>query len=296
MADYRKRIIDEWKPRGLRFFEETMWSSSLKQSDLEKIRDFLSFNNFSNVDVCLAIPPDNTTQRIRWLRCYQSDQCVSVAYGVPIPAGSNHLKLTMGFEHAKERDEQHSHSIAAANAIRLIFGVPAARELMLVSHFSDDNSDSGAYSDTGYASPFDNQSINLFESPKIEEAELIHIPQEASFLLNKAFVQPYAQERFILMWLAFEAIVHSFPGNGSNGEKRQKFFARELNSDIVNTEVQRLFKIRNDIFKEGAFPHANVDEECWSLYAVLQLAIMKDCPQRQAFLSGYETTLTRQRN
>lgn len=291
MTNYRKRIIDEWKPLGLRYFEETMWSSSLQQKDLPKIREFLSTNNFSDVDVALAIPPDDTIERIQWLRYYQSDQCVSASYGVRIPAGSNHLKVTLGFVSAEERGEQYSNSIAAANAIRLIFGVPAARELVFGGHFSEEDFNSGAYSDLGYASPFDNQSINLFENPPVEKAELTGIPQEASILLDKAFAQPFAHERFILMWLAFEAIVHSFPGGGDNGQKRQRFFTQELNSDLVNDEVYRLFKFRSSIFKEGIFPHAKVDEECWSLYAVLQLAVMKDCPQRRAFLEGFEATL-----
>ncbi|MBC7103165.1 MAG: hypothetical protein H5U13_08095 [Parvibaculum sp.] len=295
MTDYRKRIIDEWTHLGFRYFEETMWSSSLQQKDLPKIKGLLSINNFSNVDVALAIPQDDTIERIRWLRYYQIDQCMSVPYGVRIPTGSNHLKFTLGFTNAEERGNQYSNSIAAANIIRLIFGVPAARELMLASHFSDENSDSGPYSDIGYASPFDNQSINLFENPPIEKTELNNIPQEASLLLDKAFVQPYAHERFILMWLAFEAIVHSFPGGGDNGEKRQRFFVQELNSNTINEEVYRLFKFRNSIFKEGVFSNTNVDDECWSLYAVLQLAIMKDCPQRQAFLEGYEKILNQRR-
>ena len=101
----------------------------------------------------------------------------------------------------------------------------------------------------------------------------------------------FPNERFILMWLAFEAIMRSHPGRAENGKKREKLFKDELKSDIVSKEVLRLFKLRNNAFKESRFSHPHFDQECWSLYAVLQLAIMKDCPQRSAFLSGYENTL-----
>lgn len=290
--NFRTRLIEEWKPQGLCFFEETLWSSSVQQIDLPKIRAFLSKNDIQNVDVALMRPTNNESCRTRWHRYYNSSgQCISSNHQVPIPVDSNHLKLTFGYKSAEERESHHRQVFVVAGAIRLVFGATAARELVFNGTFSEENPDAEFSSDVGYASPFDSQSLNLFENPPIEDTVLKQIPAEASILLDGAFVQPYPQERFILMWLAFEAIVHSFPGEGGNGEKRQRFCRQELRSDIVNKEVRRLFNFRNSIFKEGVFLNTKVDDECWSLYAVLQLAVMKDGPQRQAFLSSFEGQL-----
>ena len=131
----------------------------------------------------------------------------------------------------------------------------------------------------------------MFDAPAIEDAEVMKMPDEATILLDKAFSQTYPAERFILMWLAFETIINSLPGEETNGKKRQKFFNDDLKSDIINNEVHRLFRLRNDIFKEGKIFKPDIEKECWSLYSVMQLTIMRNCPQRQAFLSGYEKIL-----
>ncbi len=94
------------------------------------------------------------------------------------------------------------------------------------------------------------------------------------------------------MWLAFEAIINSFHGKEANGKKRESFFKDALKSDVINKEVFRLFKLRCDIFKEGKVSVHNIEKECWSLYSVIQLTIMKDCEQRQAFVYGYEKILS----
>ena len=300
MNNYRVRLINEWAARGFKFFEDTVWTSSLQKADLPKIRGFLTTSDFNNVHASILIPQNDNTFRIKWVRYYQaSGQCVSRGHPVPIPAGSNHLKLTFCYDSAETRERRRNQTVVVANALRLVFGVPVARELILVSRFSEEEIEAGISSDVGYASPFDTQLLNMFESPPIDGAELIPFPEEAAILLDKAFAQTFPNERFILMWLAFEAIMHSHPGKAENGKKREKFFREELKSDIVNKEVFRLFQVRNSAFKEGRFSHPHFDEECWSLYVALQLALMKDCPQRYAFLSGYENTLkqqARQRN
>lgn len=220
-----------------------------------------------------------------------SGQCISLMQQVPIPTESNHLKLTFCYTSAEMRHDSRTQTIVVANALRLVFGVPVARELIITRYFSEDKSESEIFSDEGYASLFDTQSLNMFNSPAIEEAELIKIPEEAAILLDKSFAQTYPSERFILLWLAFEAIIHSVIEKGSNGEKRKTFFKDILKSDIANDEVYRLFNLRCAIFKEGQTSDKNIENDCWSLYAALQLLIMKDCEQRRAFLSGYENTV-----
>lgn len=90
------------------------------------------------------------------------------------------------------------------------------------------------------------------------------------------------------MWVSFEAIINSIYLSDNNGNKRVKYFKEELKSNIVNDEVYRLFKLRCAVFKESKFEHEQFDEENWSLYTAVQLAMMEDCPQRTAFLRGYE--------
>jgi hypothetical protein len=292
MDSFRLRLLSEWSAKGYKFFEETVWSSSIQKADLPKVNNLLKTNGFDNVDVSLINPPDDKTCRMRWNRHYEtSGQCVSVMHQIPIPAHSNHLKLTFAYISEEARQEHRNQIIVAANVLRLVFGVPIARELIFDTKFSDKKLDVGISSDVGYASPFDTQNLNMFEAPPIEEATLIAIPEEAAILLDKAFAQPFPDERFILMWLAFEAVMHSHPGRAENGKKREKYFREELKSVIVNQEVFRLFQLRNDVFKEGRFSNPQIDQECWNVYAVLQLAIMKDCPQRTAFLAGFENTL-----
>jgi len=175
-----------------------------------------------------------------------------------------------------------------ANALRLVFGVPIARELIQTTLFGE-NEESATLSDEGFASVFDTQSINLFTDPSIEDAALIDIPEEAAFLLDRAFGQTYPGERFILMWLAFETIINAAIDTGSNGRKREEYFRGVLGSDIANAEVHRLFDLRCALFKEGRLISSNsIEEDSWSLYAALQLAAMKESELRRAFLSGFE--------
>ncbi|MBD3843549.1 MAG: hypothetical protein IE909_17045 [Campylobacterales bacterium] len=294
MDEFKKRIIEEWKEHEFCFFRETIWSSSLQKEDLSRIRSFLAANNFNNIDVSLVIPPNDDTKRMRWTTHYQtSGQCISSMRYESIPAKSNNLKLTFCYSSEEQSHENNTELAVCVNSLRLVFGVPIARELIYVRHFSNDESEPRALSEEGFASFFDTQSLNMFDDPAIEKVILNHLPEEAAILLDKSFSQTYPAERFILMWLAFEAIIHSFPGNGKNGEKREIFCRNHLNSEIVNEEVYRLFKLRGDIFKEGKVLDSNssLEKECWTLYAVIQLAIMQDCPQRRAFLSGLENTL-----
>ena len=292
MDKFRDRIIKEFGSYGFKFFRETIWSSSLQLADLPRVRNFLSKNNFKYIDVSLVRPQDDKTYRMRWSTHYQqSGQCISSMHEVPIPAESNNLKLTFCYATSEMRHDSRAQTIVVANALRLVFGVPLARELIITRYFSKDKKESDFFSDEGYASLFDTQELNMFNNPAIEEAELLKIPEEAAMLLDKSLAQTYPSERFILMWLAFEAIIHSVIDKGSNGEKRKNYFKYILKSDIANDEVYRLFNVRCAIFKEGQSSGQNIENDCWSLYAALQLLIMKDCEQRRAFLSGYENTV-----
>lgn len=209
------------------------------------------------------------------------------------------LKLTFFYDSVVERDQRRVQSVLVANALRMMFGVPIARELVLVRHgelILHEKCVISDLSDVGFASAFDTQNLNIFDNLPIEEAKLRPMPLEASTLLDSAFVQHYPYERFIMMWLAFEAVVHTHSGSGTNGRKRQRYFLEELGSQIACDEVKRIFGIRNDTFKEGRLENIDFDQICWSLYAALQLALMEECPQRTAYLSGYEDYIKTQAN
>lgn len=286
---FHERIAEEFGQQGMKFFRETVWSSSLQKVDLPRIRKFLAKNSFEAIDVALSLPIDDSAFRMRWATHYLADgQCISTMVQVPIPKDSNYLKLTFGYPNKAMRESSQPQTIVVANALRLVFGVPVARELIQSTLFGE-NEETATQSDEGFASVFDTQSLNLFTDPSIEDAALIHIPEEAAFLLHKAFGQTYPGERFILMWLAFETIINAVIDTGSNGRKREEYFKVVLGSDIANTEVHRLFNLRCALFKEGRLINSNsIEEESWALYAALQLAVMKESEQRRAFLSGFE--------
>ncbi|MBP1314186.1 hypothetical protein [Herbaspirillum sp. 1130] len=285
--NYRERIVEEFGNRGFHYFSELVWSSSLEQPDLERVRTFLKINGFEDIDVSLIRPLDDSTQRLKWNRYYdQTGQCLVTAAPVSLPVGSNNLKLVFAYATEEIRGNDQARTIVVANALRLIFGVPAARELLLYSVF--DKKTSSTHSDVNYASFFDVQSLHRYDDPPIQEAKLSRIPAEAAFLLEKAFAQINPGERFILMWLAFETVVSAVIDTGNNGEKREAFFQNVLQSSIVNAEVFRLFRLRCEIFKEGRQINANIEDDCVSLYCALQLAVLGDCEQRRAFLRGYE--------
>lgn len=292
MDNFKNTMIQEWSQIGFSVFKETIWSSSMKQMDLPKIRCFLEQNDIKNVDVSIVIPQNNDTPRMRWAKHYErSGQCVSSIREEFIPENSNNLKLTFCYRSKQEEKENEAQAVYTVNILRLIFGVPVARELVVIRHFSNDNNDPTRHSDTDFASMFDTQLLNMFNDPPIEQSKLIEVPVEATILLDKAFFQTYPAERFILMWLAFETIINSFPGDEKNGDKRKKYFKDDLNSDVINDEIYRLFRLRCDMFKEGKITDSSIEKDCWSLYAAIQLTIMKDCEQRRAFISGYEQTL-----
>ncbi|WP_394178426.1 hypothetical protein [Marinomonas posidonica] len=293
MDSIRDSMVKRAEDKGFTFFRETTWSSSLKQKDLSKVRDFLSNNFFGNVDVSLVVPMKNENLDLKWVNYYDAGndmQPCSTLQNKFIPAGSNNIKLTFCYFSEEEEKAKNSQTLYIVNSLRLIFGVPIARELIFVRRFST-KSDAVMSSDVGYASVFITQSLNMFENPPIEGAELINISEEAMILLDKAFLQKYEIERFILMWLAFEALGNDCFKGKNNGKKREWFCINELKSSLINDEVNRLYRIRCDMFKEGKKSSSTMGDECWSLYAILQLAIMKNCPQRDAFLRGYEKKL-----
>lgn len=292
MDNFKNTVIQEWGKHGFSVFKETIWSSSLQQKNLSKIRCFFKQNDIENVDVSIVIPQTDDTPRMRWAKHYEkSGKCISKIKDEFIPVNSNNLKLTFCYRSKQEEKENETQTVYIVNILRLIFGVPIARELLIIRHFSNDNADPTRQSDTDFASMFDTQSLNMFPEPPIEKSKVIEVPVEATILLDKAFSQTYPAERFVLMWLAFEAIVNSLSLDGGNGDKRKKFFKECLKSDAINDEVFRLFRLRCDLFKEGKISDSSLEKDCWSLYAAIQLTIMKDCKQRQAFISGYEQAL-----
>lgn len=284
----RSKLVELWQDEGIAHIEESIWSSVIQQKDLDRVREFLTKNNFKYVDISIVRPLHDSTERIKFRTHYQIDgQCISTNYGISIPAYSNNLKLTVGLEGEMTNQECQNKTLHIINSLRIIFGVPIARELMFTSLASIQNFlDAGVNSELGYASKFDTQDLNLYED--IEYCQLRKLPVDALTLLDKAFQQRFPNERFILMWVAFEAIINSLPISGSNGEKRKKYFLEELLSEIANEEVKRLHTFRGNVFKEAIFTEEEVEEVNWSLYMAIQLAILSDCRQRQAFLNGYE--------
>lgn len=287
----RKKLVEDWKNYGINHIEESIWSSSIQQKDLSRIREFLKVNHFLYVDISIVRPPDDSTERMKFKTRYHVDgQCFSTNYGISILMNSNNLKLTVGLQSELKDQECQDKTLYIINSLRIIFGVPIARELMFTSLAATEKfSDVSISSELGYASKFDTQNLNFYED--IEYCQLRKLPVEALILLDKAFQQRFPNERFILMWVAFEAIINSIYPCDHNGNKRIKYFKEELKSNIVNDEVYRLFKLRCDVFKEGKFEKKELEEDNWSLYAAIQLTIMEDCPQRIAFLKGYENKI-----
>lgn len=288
ILDTRKTLIKDWKSNGINHIEESIWSSTIQQKDLNRIREFLSKNNFKCVDISIVRPQNDKNEQIKFRMHYdESGQCFSTNYGISIPTNSNNLKLTVGLESELKNQECQDKTLYIINSLRIIFGIPIARELMFTGVAPTENFiGMGLNSESGYSSKFDVQNLNLYDD--IEYSELRELPVDALILLDKAFQQKFPQERFILMWVAFEAIINSLPNLKMNGNKRQKYFKEELASDIVNVEIIRLRDFRHIVFKEAKFKDEEVEEINWSLYMAIQLAMLSDCPQRQAFLNGYE--------
>jgi len=288
ILEKRKKLAENWGSGGISHIEESIWSSTIQQKDLNRIREFLSKNNFKYVDISIVRPPNNKTEQMKFRTHYDElGQCFSTTYGISIPANSNSLKLTVGLESELKNQECQDKTLYIINSLRIIFGIPIARELMFTSLAPIESFlDAGINSELGYASKFDVQNLNLYED--VEYSELRELPIEALILLDKAFQQKFPHERFVLMWVAFEAIINSLPMTGSNGKKRKKYFLEKLASEVANEEVRRLHNLRGEVFKEAKFSEEDVEEINWSLYMAIQLAILSDCPQRQAFLGGYE--------
>jgi hypothetical protein len=291
MFEARDRIVGSFCELGLYFYDERLYSSNAELSDIKAIDFLLRKNHYKNFDICLARPSQGAKKSI-WNKYYDQEFSPHVdQHEIPIVANSNHLKLTFAFAREQERAEGDRDILAAVNGIRLMFGVCAARHLTLHSHFSRDEPHQGPFSEIGYASIFDSQYFNRFQDPPLQEAKMIKIPKESSLLLERAFSQPYPEETFIMMWLAFEAITQRFPGN-NGGKKREYLFRHELKSDVVNTEVIRLSKVRHSLFKEGRYSADRIGDDCWSLYKAIQIASLDECVQRQKFVEGYELDLS----
>ncbi|MBR7713699.1 hypothetical protein KC099_10875 [Acinetobacter nosocomialis] len=289
----REKLIKDWKNMGIQFFEETIWTSSILQKDLQKVRAFLKKNGYEHFDISIVRPQVDYLGMHKWKYHYDTNgHCISTNYQIAIPANTNHLKLIIGLIEINSNQELQNLTFKIINALRVIFGVPIASDLMLINTFSIDDSKGSTSSELGFASPFHNQSLNMF--PDIEDVKIRNLPVEASIFIDKALQQKFPHERFILLWTAFEIIINSIEGLGSdNGSKRKNYFERELGSSIINDEVFRLFKdVRCQLFKEGKFSNLkNMENDNWSLYAALQLLLMEDCEPRTKFLKGYEQSL-----
>ncbi|WGH78215.1 hypothetical protein [Jannaschia ovalis] len=221
---------------------------------------------------------------------------VSSLSEIAVPENSTFLKITARFLTAQERDLGRVRMLSAANLLRMTFGIPAAREACLFWRSDEGRSENRWVSDPAYASFFDTQALNLFGDPPIEEAKIRRIPDEAHILIDKALSQRFPEEAFILLWVAFEAIISAFPGNQTNGEKRKRYFKGTLMSNDANEEVRMLHRVRGDLFKEGRADLPELSLAIQSLYCAIQLSILEDCPQRAAFLRGYEAQITQRRN
>ncbi len=294
----REILIEEWKNTGIQFFEETVWTSSLQLDDLEKVIIFLKNNNYEYFDISLVHPPVDGLGMYKWKYDYdENGHCISTIYQLPIPANSNHLKLTVGLIDIHNDQEIQNKTLSIVNSLRIIFGVSISTELVFINQFSINDANGSTSSELGFASPFYNQALNMF--PDIGNVVIRSLPNEASLFIDKAFQQKYPHERFILLWTAFETIINSIETlKGSNGDKRKQYFENELDSSIVNNEVFRLFKdVRCQLFKEGDFSTLeDMENNNWSLYSALQLLLMEDCEPRTKFLKGYECILSSRSN
>jgi hypothetical protein len=286
-------LFEEWDADNILFLEETIWTSSIQQSDLSKARMLLLNNGFKHVDLCIVRPNNEDFGRIKWKYHYDlKGNCISTNYQTKIEVQSNHLKLIVGLIDKNDNQECQNTTLSVISTLRVIFGIPIARELVFVNSYTKGNPTCTTSSEEGFTSYFLTQSLNMF--PNIENAKVKIIPVEACILLDKAFQQKYPIECFVLMWTAFESIIHSLdiPGN-TNGLKRKNYFTNELKSELINDEAYRLHQdVRCNIFKEAKFTSAkDVEDENFSLYAILQLTIMEDCPERSKFLKSYEEIL-----
>lgn len=291
MLNTRKNLINNWEKDDICFFEETIWTSSIQQSDLATVKSFLEANNFNFFDISIVIPKTSDFGRYKWKYHYDpTGQCICTNYQNEITPNSNHLKLTVGLEKQFEHKECQDITISIISLLRIVFGVPVARELILVNHYQKNNLIGIRNSEEGFSSYFLNQDLNMF--PDIASAKVKNIPIEASVLLDKALQQKYPTECFILMWTSFESIINSIEQGKNNGLKRRNYFTK-LGSKIVNDEVERLYReVRCNIFKQGKeLSMKNIEDENWSLYCILQLTIMEECSIRTKFLKGYESFL-----
>lgn len=291
MMATRQNLISTWGSKNITFFEETIWSSSIQQTDLPQVRDFLETNNFNFFDISIIRPQEPDFGRIKWKYHYDATgQCIGTNYQNRIELNSNHLKLTVGLTEQIDKKECQDITISIISLLRIVFGVPIARELIKVNHYHKNNPIGNTQSEEGFASYFLNQDLNMF--PDISSAKVKNIPVEASVLLDKALQQKYPTECFILMWTSFESIINNIEQGKNNGIKRRNYFDK-LGSTLVNDEVERLYKeVRCNIFKQGKdLSIKDIENENWSLYAILQLTIMEECPVRTKFLKGYENLL-----
>jgi hypothetical protein len=300
MSSMHERIIDEFEKRGLKFFREVLYSSAFQISDLPRVRSLIAENGFDNVDVALLRLDEGTIHRYFPMQlCTIEGQFMQywLAVELPTPTKLNFLKLTLAFSSEEDMENADFEITKLVNLLRVIFGTPAAKEQQFQGAFSKDNIAGQQILLKGFASYFDSQGLNLFNIPPIEEARLRPMTKGIATLLESAFTQRYPEVQFVLMWLALEAVVNSFPGGSNNGEKRKRYFLHELGSSAANQEVKRLHDLRGNIFKQGDFlPQKKLSMATWSLYWVLQLAMLDACPQRDEFLKGFELFLATERS
>lgn len=267
------------------FLLQAVWSTSLKASQLHKARNFLAKNKFLDISIQLVKSESEKFRKMMIDFHFPDETSFNLITGsLEFPEESVFLALETYCSGKNTLDYEHGRCINAANALRLAFGSPIARDVVFFQHKSLDGGKGFTLGTEASINKFDRQ--ELFTDG--DELKFRVLSPEVSVLVDAALSPTSDTKRFIMLWLAFEAVANSFPYKGSNGEKRSYYYKEELGSDVANNEVFRLFKIRNDLFKEGIKAEKNLTDSNWSLYLALRLAVMEDCPCRISYLKNYE--------
>lgn len=267
------------------FLLQAVWSTSLKVSQLHKAKEFLSRNNFLDISVSLVKSNSENFSKMFIDFHFTDEKSYKLITGsMEFPEESVFLVLETYCSGKNRLDYEHGRCINAANLLRLAFGSPIARDIVFFQHKSLDGEKGFTLGTEKLITKFDRQELFIDG----DELKFRKLSPEVGILVDAALSPTSDTKRFIMLWLAFEAVTNSFPYKGSNGEKRSHYYKEELGSDIADREVFRLFKIRNDLFKEGVNKEKFLNESNWSLYLALRLGVMEECPGRSSYLKSYE--------
>lgn len=274
--------VEKAAARGYTHITTSCWNSNLSEDDINRNSGLQRQLESLAASVAVIHAPDVYSRNMHLSRHYDGNDyntIISIAYP---PFRGRYIIICVP-SHSQSEAESLSREVTEliVNQLRVHYGNGAALE-KLVESIIDITSLSVSSQNTSHVF----REVTKEAKSDIKVADLsaespteFYFNRDQSALFSKAISATAVWERFLFLWICLEFKI-------GNGKKREAFFKRFLNSDIINEEVIRLHEIRSKLSHSEKIDISPFDSES-ALWA-LKVAVMKDRETQLALAKHYQ--------